>query len=259
MRAHLSAIPLLAAGTADLQSASLERLWVKPGRHFHASYRVALRTDAGIVDTRAAACVLRDARTASAAYRAALEAPAPSGTASNIATWEAGLSATLLSAPPMLLQLFPWDYRLPTLALALDARRVGRELNPTVLSSCEIVGYWPGMRCHLRYGVDAGDGLPYGKVFPVGAGDAPGRSHDAIARSLGAGASLATPRVRAYLPALNLLITEPIGGVSLNELLRRGEDGDAVPRVAEALAAFHELPAVELERHFGSPDRLALR
>ena len=42
MRHLLGAIPLLADGTAGLSALSLDRLWVKPGRHFHASYRVTL-------------------------------------------------------------------------------------------------------------------------------------------------------------------------------------------------------------------------
>ena len=46
MRPLLGTIPLLADGTARLTAVSLDRLWVKPGRHFHASYRVTLATAA---------------------------------------------------------------------------------------------------------------------------------------------------------------------------------------------------------------------
>ena len=70
MRGVLERIPLVASGTAQLRDVALERLWVKPGRHFHASYRIQLDTEGGRVETLAQAGLLRD-RTHEAEVRGA--------------------------------------------------------------------------------------------------------------------------------------------------------------------------------------------
>ena len=159
MRPLLGTIPLLADGTARLTAVSLDRLWVKPGRHFHASYRVMLATETGPLETQATASLLRSIREAASPMRLA-----PRGSRVPAATrWDVERSTALVESPPLLLQLFPWDLRLPTLPIALDPRRVGEALDPERLRSCTVVGYWPGIRCQLRYERADEPGVLYGK------------------------------------------------------------------------------------------------
>jgi len=253
MRPLLGTIPLLADGTARLTAVSLDRLWVKPGRHFHASYRVTLATETGPLETQATASLLRSIREAASPMRLA-----PRGSRVPAATrWDVERSTALVESPPLLLQLFPWDLRLPTLPIALDPRRVGEALDPERLRSCTVVGYWPGIRCQLRYERADEPGVLYGKVFPDGAGSAAGRVQHAIARR-GESAAFQTPRPRAYLPELNLLLTEPVEGEPLLDLLRAAPSRNVVGRVATALAAFHALGVPEVDRRFGPADDLAI-
>src|SRR5207244_75081 len=167
----LGTIPLLADGTARLTAVSLDSLWVKPGRHFHASYRVTLATETGPLETQATASLLRSIREAASPMRLApRESPVP-------------------AAP-------------------------------------------------------RGDG-------------AAGRVQHAIARR-GESAAFQTPRPRAYLPELNLLLTEPVEGEPLLDLLRAAPSRNVVGRVATALAAFHALGVPEVDRRFGPADDLAI-
>jgi len=247
MRQLLGAIPLLADGDARLTAISLDRLWVKPGRHFHASYRVALATEAGPYETHACAGLRRSERELSP-----LRQSRPPGPAS----WDLERAAIRVESPPLSLALFPWDARLPTLPLALDPERVAAALGGVRLRRCSVAGYWPGIRCQLRYEGAETPGTIYGKVFPEGAGHAIALAQAAVARHA-AEMPFAIPRVRAYLPGLNLLLTEPVEGEPLPDLLP-----DATPalmeRVATALAGFHALPAADVERRFGPADDLAI-
>src|SRR5262249_19048182 len=97
----------------------------------------------------------------------------------------------------------------------------------------------------------------YGKVFPDGAGGAAGRVQQAIARR-SESAVFRTPRPRAYLPELNLLLTEPVEGELLLGLLRAAPTSELMERVASALAAFPGLCVPEVDRHFGPADDLAI-
>jgi hypothetical protein len=215
----LRAIPVLADGTARLRSAALERVWVKPGRHVHASYRVALDTGAGTVETRAAAGLVRPDESAPEVERRALGVPGTAPPPGWPASWDVRRSTARVETPPMLVQLFPWDYRLPTLSLALDPARVERELGQVGLGRRRVAGYWPGTRCQIRYEcADEHGGALYGKVFSDPDGAAVARRQDTIA-SRGAEAGFTAARVRAWLPALNLLVTEPVEGEPLPERL----------------------------------------
>ncbi|TMA49139.1 MAG: hypothetical protein E6J76_13645 [Deltaproteobacteria bacterium] len=224
MRPLLGTIPLLADGTARLTAVSLDRLWVKPGRHFHASYRVTLATETGPLETQATASLLRSIREAASPMRLApRESRVPAAT-----RWDVERSTALVESPPLLLH-----------------------------RSCTVVGYWPGIRCQLRYERADEPGVLYGKVFPDGAGSAAGRVQHAIARR-GESAAFQTPRPRAYLPELNLLLTEPVEGEPLLDLLRAAPSRNVVGRVATALAAFHALGVPEVDRRFGPADDLAI-
>src|SRR5207249_9372549 len=124
--------------------------------------------------------------------------------------------------PPLQLALFPWDARLPTLPLALDPARVEATLGSVRLRSCSVAGYWPGVRCQLRYERRDAPGAVYGKVFPDGAGGAIALAQEAVTRHA-AETPFAMPHVRAYLPQLNLLLTDPVEGEPLLDLLRSEE------------------------------------
>src|SRR5258705_150650 len=119
MRQLLGAIPLLADGDARLTAMSLDRLWVKPGRHFHASYRVALATAAGPCETHACAGLQPSRRELSPLQET--RAPGP-------ASWDLERATVQVESPPVRLALFPRDARLPTLPLALDPERVAAAL-----------------------------------------------------------------------------------------------------------------------------------
>ncbi|TMB13003.1 MAG: hypothetical protein E6J71_23405 [Deltaproteobacteria bacterium] len=253
MRDLLGAIPLLADGTAGLSALSLDRLWVKPGRHFHASYRVTLATEAGPCEMRASAALLRADREPADFRPRALRGtrpPRPAG-------WDVDRATARVDSPPLQLALFPWDARLPTLPLALDPARVEATLGSVRLRSCSVAGYWPGVRCQLRYERRDAPGAVYGKVFPDGAGGAIALAQEAVTRHA-AETPFAMPRVRAYLPQLNLLLTDPVEGEPLLDLLRTAPTGELMARVATALAAFHALPRDTIERRFGPADDLAV-
>src|SRR5262249_20962035 len=171
--------------------------------------------------------------------------------------WAFERPPAVVESPPLLLQLFPWDLRLPTLPIALDPRRVGEALDPERLRSCTVVGYWPGIRCQLRYERADEPGVLYGKVFPEGAGGVAERVQHAIARR-SESAIFRTPRRRAYLPELNLLLTEPVEGELLLDLLRAAPTSELMERVANTLAAFHALRVPEADRRFGPADDLTI-
>ncbi len=258
MRGVLARIPLFATRAALLKDVSLERVWVKPGRHFHASYRIQLDTEGGRVETLAQAGLLHDRTQASHVRGTILEIPPGVLRSGGPARWDAGLSTAFVESPPALVQLFPWDYRLPALPLALDIGRLEAELAPLTFRSCEVAGYWPGMRCQIRYHLGDPGGTLYGKVVPPAAGAALRRNGAAIAEKVGNGAVLATPKQFAELPQLNLMLTEPVEGSALIDLLRDGGGVEAVPRVAAALALFHSFDVSGIEGQFQPEDDLAV-
>ena len=79
MQRCLQAIPVFADGRARLAAVSFERLWAKPGRHFHVSYRVHVEGDGGTGETIASASLLRGDLAASDVLAAAVAAPCPEG------------------------------------------------------------------------------------------------------------------------------------------------------------------------------------
>ena len=253
MQRHLQAIPVFAERLARLVSVSFERLWAKPGRHFHVSYRVRVEGDGGTVETLASAALLRADVVAADVIAAAVGVRSPERSPRH---WSARLSAALLDTPRALVQLFPWDHRLPTLALALDPASVESGAGLTSVRSCTLAGYWPGMRCNVRYERDREPRVLYGKVFPPGMVAAAAATQEAVARALEPAGALTVPRVHSHVPELNLLLTEPVDGAPLR--LREGDGGQALGRVAAALAAFHALRVPGIERQFGPADDLAV-
>src|SRR5207249_1805166 len=145
MQGRLQAIPVFGDRLARLASVSFDRLWAKPGRHFHVSYRVRVEEDGGTVETLASADLPRADVVAADVIAAAVGVRSPERSPRH---WSARLSAALLDTPRALVQLFPWDHRLPTLALALDPASVESGAGLTSVRSCTLAGYWPGMRCN---------------------------------------------------------------------------------------------------------------
>lgn len=258
MATHLGAIPVLASGAARMAALALDRIWVKPGRHVHASYCVTLDRDGAAIDTYAVAALAASSEAARAIERRALDPSitvAPHGAP---ASWDVRQATARLEHPPALLQLFPWDYRLPTLPHALTARAVNDELKGTGVHEARVVGYWPGIRCQIRY--ECAGRLPalYGKVFT----DADGPRDAARVLTMLADrvvdAGFVTPRLHACLPSLRLLLTEELPGRSLLTTLGGAETEKGLGRVATMLAAFHGLDLPEITRHFTAVDDLAI-
>src|SRR5207244_4857639 len=104
MQRCLQAIPVFAERLARLGSVSFERLWAKPGRHFHVSYRVRMHADGGTVETLASAALLRADVVAADVIAAAVGVRSPERSPRH---WSARLSAALLDTPRALVQLFP--------------------------------------------------------------------------------------------------------------------------------------------------------
>src|SRR2546427_10058775 len=138
LQRHLQAIPVFAEGLARLVSVSSERLWAKAGRHFHVSYRVRVEGDGGTVETLASAALLRADVVAADVIAAAVGVRSPERSPRH---WSARLSAALLDTPRALVQLFPWDHRLPTLALALDPASVESAAGPPPVPRCRLAGH----------------------------------------------------------------------------------------------------------------------
>jgi hypothetical protein len=161
----------------------------------------------------------------------------------------------------LLLQVFPYDHRLPALAALMAGPPA--ELVPTLLAefggedwaltgwSAEPVQYRADMRAILRVDIEAlnSDGVAaasrmYAKVY---------RDPDACRRAFATQSAISAQvasntglldvaRPIAHLDARRTLLTEALPGMSLSKIIRRG-DGyvPAVQTAARAVAAFHQL------------------
>ena len=249
MRRAVAVIPVLADGRVRLRRLAFFRLWVKPGRHCHAAYRVTLDTDGGAVETFLAAALVRDAEHGAALLRE-VDALPPAR-----APWSAGAASAFVESPCALVQLFPWDHRLPTLAQALDAPGVGSALGIAVRAAAP-VGYWPGIRCQLR--LETADGPLFGKVFPDMAGAEVAAQLGRLAEALADADEIAVPAVRAWVPSLRLLVTAPLTGSALLDELSQSATGAMMGGVAIALARLHATHLEPSTRRFGPTDDLAV-
>lgn len=256
MAGRLQALQAFAGGSARLAALAVERIWVKPGRHVHVSYHVTVEVEGEPHATRAVAALAASEGELRAMERRAVATAAEPPPIPLM--WDARRSTVRCDAPPMLLQLFPWDYRLPTLPLALASETVGRAVESRGLGEARVVGYWPGMRCQLRYADGEGSPALFGKVFTDEDG---ARSVARTLQVLGAGvidAGFSTPRLHACLPALRLVLTEPLPGASLLGRLASAAGDETFPRLARALARFHALRPPHVERVFSVTDDLAV-
>jgi hypothetical protein len=247
MRHVFATVPVLDGKQAKLRSLALDRFWVKPGRHCHAAYRLTLDTERGPVETLGSATLLGDAGRGPDLLRRARELPPAR------APWEPRAAAALVESPRALLQLFPWDARLPTLARALDPDHVAAALGTEVHAGVP-VGYWPGMRCQVRY--ETAEGPLFGKVFPDAAGAGVAKLLERVAATLADAAGVAVPSLRAWVPSLHLLVTTPLDGTALIERLEHGAPPETVVPVATALARLHAVELSHVDRRFRPADDL---
>ncbi len=176
----------------------------------------------------------------------------------------------------MLVQVFPYDRRLPTLPLLIAEPLP--ELEPPLLArfgpgnwrtevwNVEPVRYRAGLGAALRLTVQGQDDATsrrierrfYAKVYrDEGQGQ---QTHQVLralwkqARANGEGFTVARPL--AYLSGLRTLLQEEAPGTPLEEILLRDRDTtEAVRRVAQALAAFNQGDAPPTTRHTSSRTR----
>jgi Phosphotransferase enzyme family len=178
----------------------------------------------------------------------------------------------------MLVQVFPYDRRLPTLPHLIAERlpelespllaRFGPGNWRTEVWNVEPVRYRAGLGAALRLTVQGHDDATgrrierrfYAKVYrDEGEGQ---QTHQVLralqkqARSNGEGFTVARPL--AYLSGLRTLLQEEAPGTPLDEiLLRDGDTTGAVRRVAQALAAFNQGDAPATTRRYLLADQVA--
>jgi hypothetical protein len=179
----------------------------------------------------------------------------------------------------MLVQVFPYDRRLPTLPLLIAEplpelklpllARFGPGNWRTEVWNVEPVRYRAGLGAALRLTVQGQDDATgrrierrfYAKVYrDEGQGQ---QTHQVLrelwkqARANGEGVTVARPL--AYLSGLRTLLQEEAPGTSLEEiLLGDGDPTGAVRRVAQALAAFNQGDAPATTRQYLLADQVAV-
>lgn len=215
--------------------AEVASLWVKPGRHFHAAYRLSLASRREPLV--ASALVLQKAP------------PAPVSVTAR--------RRTSFTSPGLMLQLFPSDHRLPTLEDCLHPVRLGGTLGAQV-RSCAVASYRPGRRCQIRY--STGEGELYGKV----AVEAEPGSTFALHRRIHAELSriaddIGVPEPVERVAPLHLSLVRAAPGRSLYDALRQGEElGGTIRRLGRQTARFHGLETGGRERVHGPYEETAL-
>jgi hypothetical protein len=234
-----------------VRGAELVALWVKPGHHFNACYRLSVGSEQRTLLASAFAVGrARGARVLAeiGAHRA--------GTADPAGCPHCG---SHLAPPGVLLQLFPFDYRLPTLAACMDARRVSTAADIAVqVSGSEPSGYRPGMRCQIHYEAEAQ--ALYGKVAversPGRAFALQERMHAAL---IGTMRRFRVPAPVRYVPELHLSLVAAAAGESVYDALHaQREIGAELRAVARVLGDFHSLDIAGVERVYGPEDDLML-
>ncbi len=244
VRPRLAGLPALCGGAID--GAALVSQWIKPGRYFNTHYRFdrggtpAGRVSAFLLGAKAAARIVAGV----GPHRPAVEP----GVCPHCGV--ARIDGDVL------LQRFPLDYRLPTLAACLDAKRVSAALSfgaPVV--DLADVGYRPGMRCQIRY-VFADGAAAFGKVAVE---RAPGRAM-ALQRRLYADAGgFGVSEPALYVPDLGLSVARAARGSSLHDLLRQDlVSPEEMAQVARSLAALHAMTPSEVDKLHQPEDEVRL-
>lgn len=149
-----------------------------------------------------------------------------------------------LDGSKLALTAFPLDDRLPGLAFAADAQRVGAAVGME-LAEARAVSYKPMGRCVLRYDGADGRARLFGKVFRDERAAPMAGWFEALRAAPASDWELPVPA--AYLPEPRLLLFHAVEGArELAELLRSPSAADtaaavaAVRAAAEGLGAFRE-------------------
>ncbi|MFQ5353173.1 MAG: hypothetical protein ACE5D3_08895 [Candidatus Binatia bacterium] len=246
----LAAVPGLLDGS--LGSVELAGTWIKPGRYFNAHYRLV--DEAGeVVDL--SAFVVNEKRAAQIAKTARAH-----GDHSD-RRQVCAKCRTHRAAPDIVLQVFPVDYRLPTLPDCLSLDRVNDCATGSAgFAGREVVAYRPGMRCQIRYRDQDGRST-FGKVAVEK--DTPGTVFD-LQRDVYAALSsderrFVVPRPLEYVAELRLGLVEGLAGESYFDIIRRGQRVDSETAcVADALYDFHRVDIASAQRHYRVDDELDL-
>jgi len=244
-------IPVLAG--RKIESIEAKVLWIKPGRHFHAGYELRCgqplreRVFLSVFAVGAA----RARRVLAKLPRHRHEVGVVGCARCSTAATEAGL----------LLQLFPYDYRLPALRDCLRhdwARKaLSRWGEPAEIRR---LAYRPGMRCQILYRFADGERL-FGKIAVERERGRMARQHLHVERAVRA----AAPRHLRVAPLVHcdddigLLVVGAAGGASVDDmLLPNCDEGEILGRVAAALAELHALPSAGLDRVYEAGDEIGL-
>ena len=177
----------------------------------------------------------------------------------------------------MLVQVFPYDRRLPALPLLMEGPPP--ELEPLLLArfglgdwraeawNVEPVRYLTEKRATLRLTARAQDAATgraeekrfYAKVYHDEEGEQTHQVLRALWEKADVGeAGFTVARPIAYLSDLRTLVQEEVSGTSLQDMLRRGDDVTSVVRkVARALATLHLNNDVVAPRHHRLRDNVA--
>ncbi len=235
----------------EIRSPHLSSMWVKPGRYFNASYRLSgARSQAGLGEM--ASLFALGAQADKARRRMG-----PHNHSDRRDSRSCARCASVVASEGLLIQLFPFDYRLPTLARCHDPSAVSavfgspvREVLPTT--------YRAGMRCQIEYQLEDGQRV-FGKVAFE---RVPGRNFRqqrliyAAARQ-GTG-ELGVARPRCFDGHLGLSVVDAAAGKPLDEGYLDGTAKGVLPRVARALAELHSLDAVPGDRTHGVCEEVTL-
>jgi Phosphotransferase enzyme family len=177
--------------------------------------------------------------------------------------------ACFISALKMLVQVFPYDRRLPSLCRIM--RRPSPELEPLLLSGfgsggwhverwdIEPIRYRAQLGAVLRYSVHARDTATgreeekrfYVKIYRDEEGERAYQVLQALwERAEAGGEGFTVGRPMAYLGDLHALVQEEAPGTSLQQILLQGCDvAAAVRKAARTLAVFHQEDLATTRRH----------
>lgn len=165
--------------------------------------------------------------------------------------------ASARPGPPRLIEFFPADAELPSLAAASDAERMAPALDRLAaergrpqgsrVTDVQVMRYRPHRQCVLRYTVvlpDEDPGVLIGKIYP--GRQAAANAHERLANLRHQTASLVFPEPVGFLEEWNLVLMTPVAGTDARVLLKaasgESEAAEIVRRIAEGLAVFHALP-----------------
>jgi len=224
-------------------------VWVKPGRYFNAAYRLA-GAPRLLTPGKAAALFALGVPAALRARRRMRHGDHdPTMLVSDCAR-----CSSVVTARGVLVQLFPFDYRLPTLAHCQEPTAVAREIGAAV-ERIHPTTYRAGMRCQIAYGLADGSEV-FGKVAVEREPGGSFRKQRALFEALGKDrGDLAVASPRCYSEALQMSVVEAVDGEPLDRIEQMEH---ALPRVARALARFHSLDAVPSNRTHRIAEELIL-